>query len=63
MSELIFIDKYGNQSRVNISDHCKIELAIQDGNLVKSRIDTSLNFISVKTSGNVDKTTENSIIR
>lgn len=63
MSELIFVDKYGNQSRVNISDHCKIELAIQDGNLVKSRIDTPLKFISIKTSENVDKTTKKSMIR
>lgn len=63
MSELIFVDKNGKQSYVNVPDYCKIELILQDGNLVKSRVDNDLNFISLKTSENVDKTTKNSMIK
>ena len=57
MSELIFVDNKGNQSRVNVPDFCKIELSIQDGKVVHSRVNKELNFIVAKTLKNVAKTT------
>lgn len=63
MSKLIFVDDSGKRSLVNVSDYCKIELAIQDGKLVNARIDMKLDFVELKTSENVDKTTKKSMIR
>ncbi|MCX4167651.1 hypothetical protein ACQUEP_15420 [Enterococcus casseliflavus] len=63
MSKLIFVDDNGKRSLVNVSDYCKIELAIQDGKLVNSRMDMKLDFVELKTSENVDKTTKKSMIR
>lgn len=63
MSKLIFVSDKGEKSFVNVSDYCKIELAIQDGKLVNSRMDMKLDFVELKTSENVDKTTKKSMIR
>lgn len=48
MSKLIFVDDNGKRSLVNVSDYCKIELAIQDGKLVNSRMDMKLDFVELK---------------
>lgn len=63
MTELIFVDNKGKQSYVKVPDHCNVELIIRDGQLVKARMDKDLDFISLKTSKNVVKTTKKSVIR
>lgn len=34
MNKIIFVDKYGNQSEVFVSDFCSVTIKIQDGKVV-----------------------------